>query len=175
MGLFSKLFAKKENEVEKKPDDNRFESPYGTFFYSDDDVNSEYGYECEISWNEGDVPSCVFIETDTLDNKEYRLCYERFERIYADKDSFDYDCKSQIADFMLSHPELFPSAAERGKDKLIEYMDLGWLGIRRNGDIECTMDGCLHASHIHLLVRENGSKEIEYDDDNEMNHKKFSI
>lgn len=101
--------------------------------------------------------------------------YEGFEGIYADKDRFDYDAKSQIAEFMLSHPELFPSAAERGKDKIIGYMKLGWLGIRRNGDIECSMNGCLHAYHIHLLMREDGSKEIEYDDHNEKDHKKFSF
>ncbi len=31
--MFSKLFSKKEKEIEEKPDDKCFESPYGTFIY----------------------------------------------------------------------------------------------------------------------------------------------
>lgn len=175
MGILSNLFSKKEKEIEEKTDPNKFESPYGTFLYSGDAVNNEYGFECEINWNEGDIPSFVFIETDTLDSKDYRLCYERFERIYEDKDRFDYDSKSQIADFILSHPDLFPHAEDCGKDKLIEYMQLDWLGIRRNGDIECSMDGCLNAAYIHLSLRADGSKEIEYNDNNGMCHRKFAL
>ena len=174
MGLFSNLFSKKEKrEKAEETDEKKFESSYGTFWYSESPAYNEYGYECEIDWDGRDIPSVVFIETDSLASKDARLCYERFVRIYSDKDRFDYNVKNHIAEFIMSHPDLFRDVTDR--DTIIGYMSLVWLGVRRNGDIECSMDGCLNAVHINLLLREDGTKEIEYDDDDDMSHKKFSL
>ena len=184
MGLFSKLFSKKDKDTEtntekpaeKKEERISFESPHGSWIYSASPVNNEYGYECEIYWHEDDeVPMCVFIETESPDNTDHRLCYERFERIYADRFSAEEDAKNIISDFILSHLDLFPSADDCSKEKLNSYMDLTWLGIRRNGDIEWSFDGCIQADYLHLLIREDGSKKLEYEDMDERCHKEFEI
>ncbi len=183
MGLFDKLFSNKDKKSDKKnkeKDEKKyFDSPYGKFWYDSTPACEEYGYDCEIDWNDGDEEKTwVFVETDTPETEEARLCYERFERIFQDKQRYDFEAKNTVAGFIISHPEyFFDSTYEKvGKDILIENMKITWLGVRRNGDIEYDMDTYyVRADNMHLTVCDDGIKKIEYDDTSEMCHKEYLI
>lgn len=180
MGLFDKIFSNKEKQSEKtyeKEVQKNFDSPYGKFWYSSTPACDEYGYECEIDWNDGDaVKACVFVETDTLETEEAGLCYERFERIFQDRQRFDYEAKNIVAEFIISHPQYFFDSLyeEVDKETLIDNMKIIWLGVRRNGDIEYSMETFyVDADNTLLIVSNDGSKKIEYDDTSEMCHREY--
>lgn len=183
MGLFDKLFSNKDKQTDKKISESEikkhFDSPYGKFWYSSTPACQEYGYECEIDWNDGDdEKALVFVETDTPETDGARLCYERFERIFQDKQRFDTEAKNIVADFIISHPQYFFDSTyeEVGKDILLENMKIIWLGVRRNEDIEYSMETYyVRADNTHLAISKDGNKKIDYDDTSEMCHREYSF
>ena len=57
-----------------------------------------------------------------------------------------------------------------------ENMKIIWLGVRRDGDIEYSMETYyVRADNTHLAISKDGNKKIDYDDTSEMCHREYSF
>lgn len=82
MGLFDKLFSNKDKQTDKKISESEikkhFDSPYGKFWYSSTPACQEYGYECEIDWNDGDDEKALVFVTNFFCpfRRIWNICFE---------------------------------------------------------------------------------------------------
>ena len=132
MSIFSKLFHKDEEKeaAAKKVDPNVVELPCGKFIYAEDDPD-EIGYEGEIDWYEktSDLyyqPVSVFIEVDTPGTKDAGLGFERFTRLYEDRERIDFKMKLAVA-------EVADYADRMSKDEFIEKSKIVFISVYSSG------------------------------------------
>ena len=132
MSIFSKLFHKdeKKEEAAKSADPNVVELPCGKFLYADDDPD-EIGYEGEIDWYEktSDLyyqPVEVFIEVDTPGTKDAGLGFERFTRLYEDRERIDFKMKLAVA-------EAADYADRMSRDEFIEKSKIVFISVYSSG------------------------------------------
>ena len=132
MSIFSKLFHKdeKKEEAAKTADPNVVELPCGKFIYADDDPD-EIGYEGEIDWYEktSDLyyqPVSVFIEVDTPGTKDAGLGFERFTRLYEDRERIDFKMKLAVA-------EVADYADRMSRDEFIEKSKIVFISVYSSG------------------------------------------
>ncbi|MBR4495477.1 MAG: hypothetical protein IKP14_12330 [Clostridiales bacterium] len=125
MSIFSKLFHKDErNEAaDKKADPNVVELPCGKFIYAEDDPD-EIGYEGEIDWYYQPVE--VFIEVDTPGIRDAGLGFERFTRLYEDRERIDFKMKLAVA-------EAADYADRMSRDEFIEKSKIVFISVYSNG------------------------------------------
>ena len=124
MSVFSKLFHKDEKkEAEKNADPNVVELPCGRFIYAEDDPD-EIGYEGEIDWYYQPVE--VFIEVDTPGTKDAGLGFERFTRLYEDRERIDFKMKLAVA-------EVADYADRMSRDEFIEKSKIVFISVYSSG------------------------------------------
>ena len=125
MSIFSKLFHKDEKKEasDKKADPNVVELPCGKFIYAEDDPD-EIGYEGEIDWYYQPVE--VFIEVDTPGTKDAGLGFERFTRLYEDRERIDFKMKLAVA-------EAADYADRMSRDEFIEKSKIVFISVYSSG------------------------------------------
>lgn len=97
MGLFDKLFSKKEKEpAAPKKDKIIIEKPYGHFEYFANPNTNEYGYEIYITGEEGEID--VYLDTDSPDTTEASFCFGRYEEFLTDKENRIYEVSKFVND-----------------------------------------------------------------------------
>ncbi len=164
MGLFDKIFSKKERETDKTKEERIcFDSPYGKFNYINTPGVDEYGYEGYVEWYPKGIEESTeaYIETDTPETTESGICFSRFEKLFSDKERIDYEMKKSAADYFLFKPDLL--IGETSEEELIGDMEIIWIGVYRNGDTKFSIDACgLEADEISVTLKADGSKEIRY-------------
>ena len=168
MGLFDKIFAKKENNTEDKKEERiSFDSPHGRFAYFATPACNEYGYEAYVDWYPNGIEeesTEVYIDTDTPETTKAGICYERFERLIAEKERTDLEIKKYAADYFLSKPELL--RGEYSEEDLIEEMEIIWIGFYRNGETHFSFDTCwTDADDVKVVMKADGSKEVSLNGD----------
>ena len=163
MGLFDKLFSKKETK-EKKAERISFDSPHGKFYYTASPSTDEYGYEGYVDWYPNgieDESTEAYIDTDTPETTEAGQCFARFEKLMSDKERIDYEIKKNAADYFLFKPDLL--RGEFSEEDLIKQTDIIWIGLFRNGSTEFLLDAhWSEADDITVVLNADGSKEIKY-------------
>lgn len=125
MSIFSKLFHKdeKKEDAAKTADPNVVELPCGKFLYAEDDPD-EIGYEGEIDWYYQPVE--VFIEVDTPGTKDAGLGFERFTRLYEDRERIDFKMKLAVA-------EAADYADRMSRDEFIEKSKIVFISVYSSG------------------------------------------
>ncbi|WP_155984111.1 hypothetical protein [Ruminococcus sp. FC2018] len=159
------LFGKKKKEPEKAQQEKlMLNSPLGTFTYINNPNVNEFGYEGYIDWYDGGIESEIttaYIDTDSPDITRAELCYARLEELFADKDRVENEITERIADHFLRSPDMIASGYN--KQMIMDDMQLIWLGVFRNGDVQFSFDDVgIYASDISVTIHADGSREIEY-------------
>ncbi len=171
MGLFSKLFSKKE-EKEKLPKEEpfHFDSPYCRFYYMSNPNTNEFGYEGEFKRSEDDIDELtIYLDTDSPESLDANLCYTRLQDILSGREDINEEVKRSMTDYFLSRPELTDDSC--AEQELLNGFLLSWLGIFRNGEIQLSFDNSgIYADDITVRLKADGTKEIKYFDDNYEEH-----
>ena len=183
MGLFSKLFSKKENEpnekktVEPKEDKIFFDDEYCRFYYINNPNCEEFGYEGEIEpegSSGGTEALGIYIDTESPETTEAAKCHAMFRETMADLEHFTFEAKKAVADHFLFAPEY--NEDQSTEQQLMDSMRIFDMEFFRNGSIILLIDfpgeHGVYASEIHLTLYPDGSREIEYTDYNNEKHKK---
>ena len=171
MGLFSKVFSKKE-EKEKLPEEEPFyfDSPYCRFHYMSAPAANAFGYEGEIQTSDdGQEFLTVYLDTDSPQTLDANICYARLENMLSGREDMNYEIRKSMTDYFLSRPELVSESSTEAE--IFNGFVATWLGIFRNGEIQLSFnsDG-IYAGDIEVLLKADGTKEIKYD--NYHNHEK---
>ena len=166
MGLFDKLFSKKEREpAAPKEDEIIIEKPYGRFkYFSSPNVN-EYGYEIFITGEDDEID--VYLDTDSPDTTEASFCFGKYEEFLSDKENRIYELKKIVVEYFLFKPDMVPEGHD--EEKMMEETKLTWMGFFRNGNVQYGFfDVGAYANDVLLTVKSDGSRELKYRDyDNE--------
>ena len=164
MGLFDKLFSKKEQAPQApKKDEITIDTPYGkVFYYADPNVN-EFGYEGYVDWYpDGIKETDVFIETDSPETTEATVCLARFLTLFDNREYNDECIRVKAAQyFLLRRPELLDG--ELTEDEIIEDSEIYNISFYRNGDtIFCLDDSWTEADDVSVILKPDGTGEISY-------------
>ena len=162
MGLFDKLFSKKEKEpAAQNADEIIIEKPYGKFKYFSSPNSNEYGYEIFTTGEEDEID--VYLDTDSPETTEASLCFGRYEEFLSDKENRIYELRKIIVEYFLFKPDMIPEGYD--EEKMMEKTKLTWMGFFRNGDVQYSFyDVGAYADDVHLTVKKDGSRELEYRD-----------
>ena len=162
MGLFDKLFSKKEKEpAAPKKDKIIIEKPQGHFEYFANPNTNEYGYEIYITGEEGEID--VYLDTDSPDTTEASFCFGRYEEFLTDKENRIYEVSKFVNDYFLFKPDLLPEGQD--EEKMMEETELTWMGFFRNGDVQYGFFNVgAYVDDVLLTVKKDGSMELKYVD-----------
>ena len=169
MGLFDKLFSKKEKEpVAPKEDEIIIEKPYGRFIYSAAPASNEYGYEIFITEEEGEID--VYLDTDSPDTTEASFCFGKYEEFLSDKENRLYEVSKIVNDYFLFKPDLLPEGQD--EEKMMKETELTWMGFFRNGDVQYGFYNVgAYVDDVLLTVKNDGQRELTYVDYDREEHK----
>lgn len=169
MGLFDKLFSKKEKEpVAPKEDEIIIEKSYGRFKYFADPNVNEYGYEIFITGEDGEID--VYLDTDSPDTTEASFCFGKYEEFLSDKENRIYDVSKIVNEFFLFKPDLLPEGQD--EEKMMEETELTWMGFFRNGDVQYGFFSVgAYVDDVLLTVKNDGHRELKYVDYDHKEHK----
>ena len=168
MGLFDKLFSKKEKEpVAPKKDEIIIEKPYGRFKYFAHPYTNEYGYEIFITGEDGEID--VYLETDSPDTTEASFCFGKYEEFLSDKENRIYEVSKIVNEYFLHKPDLLPEGQD--EEKMMEETELTWMGFFRNGDVQYDFFSVgAYVDDAMLTVKNDGHMELKYKDYNHEEH-----
>lgn len=164
MGLFDKLFSKKEQAPQApKKEDITIDTPYGTVFYYAHENVGEYGYEGFVDWYPDESKETdVFIETDSPETIEASGCLARFLTLFAEREYNDECIRVKAAQyFLLRRPDLL--RGEITEDEIIEDAEIYNISFYRNGDTLFSLDNSwTDADDVSVILRPDGTGEISY-------------
>ena len=168
MGLFDKLFSKKEKEpVAPKKDEIIIEKPYGRFKYFATPNVNEYGYENFLTGEDGEIN--VYLETDSPDTTEASFCFGKYEEFLSDKENRIYEVSKIVNEYFLHKPDLLPEGQD--EEKMMEETELTWMGFFRNGDVQYDFFSVgAYVDDAMLTVKNDGHMELKYKDYNHEEH-----
>ena len=168
MGLFDKLFSKREKEpVAPKKDEIIIEKPYGRFKYFATPNVNEYGYENFLTEEDGEIN--VYLETDSPDTTEASFCFGKYEEFLSDKENRIYEVSKIVNEYFLHKPDLLPE--EQDEEKMMEETELTWMGFFRNGDVQYDFFSVgAYVDDAMLTVKNDGHMELKYKDYNHEEH-----
>ena len=177
MGLFSKLFSKKEKKTEEPKEEKIFfDDEYCRFYYINNPNCEEFGYEGEIepeSSSGGTEALGIYIDTDSPETTEAAKCHAMFRETMADIDRFTFDAKKRVSDFFLLDPGY--NGHQSSGQQLMDSMRIFDMEFFRNGSIILLIDfpgeHGVYASDIHLTINADGSREIDFKDYNNEKHR----
>ena len=156
MSLFEKLFHKNKNdqpEQEKDTEQNAqvqdsksFETPLGKFnyVYAPNCVPPEFGYESDIQWY--DVPEDAealaeyfpvgcYIDCNTPDTKDARICLDRLTRLFEDRVWTDRRVKQAVANYFAGEDGMIKTGVGQdiSKDEFVAEMEIVFISLHRDG------------------------------------------
>lgn len=171
MGLFGKLFGKKQQENTPPPQDDRiyWESPFGRFLFEKCDC----GYGGEVQWYEDDGAEKIdiYFDTDTPETLDAGSCYARLEQLLLNKLQTDIEVKQAAARYFMARPDMVDEKYPTEESQMLD-MEIDGIYVYRNGNTEISLEAHgVYAGEINVIYRADGSKGIRYHSyDDEQSH-----